>query len=356
MITFFIMLVAACAIAEIISLRHSLDGIEYDCHVSQSIVESDTPVELISVITNRKRRFVPFLRLRENVPDSFDCGAELEILSVTERRAALRSSVYMMPNQRLTRKTSFSLPRRGRYLFLGAELGGGDFLGFSERYQSAAASTEIVVLPKRVDEAVIEALPGGLQGDLSVNRFIHEDPMLTLGFREYTGREPMKLISWTQSARMGEMMVKNLDHTMERTATVILNLDTFAFGTYGEELMEKAFSLARGICETLEEERIPYSFATNAQLAGGNGLSGEVDDGLGAAHLQTILEGLGRATYEWKESAWALLDRAAMAGDAGRSNIVITPMRSDLEHAGIERIAQRTGLEPKVIVIMEVMP
>ena len=41
----------------------------------------------------------------------------------------------------------------------------------------------------------------GFLGDVSVRRFIYEDPVLTTGFREYTGREPMKHISWTQSAR-----------------------------------------------------------------------------------------------------------------------------------------------------------
>ena len=356
MIAFFVMLLAACAVVEIVSLYHSLDGIEYDCRVSQSISEADEPLELITTVTNRKMRFVPFLRLAENVPDSLTCAAELEVASVTDRRGVLRSSVYLMPRQRLIRRTRFTMPKRGRYLFMGAKLGGGDFLGFSEHSRMAEIMREVVILPKPVDPDVISALPGGLLGDMSVNRFIHEDPMLTLGFREYTGREPMKLISWTQSARTGELMVKNLDHTMERSATVLLNVSTFAFGTYGNELLEKSFSLARGVCEALEEARIPYSFYTNARMAGGEGMTGEAGDGLGQAHLRPILEGLGRATYEWTSSLWSLIDRAARAGDAGRTHIVITPMRQDLENSGVERLSERTGIEPKVLVVMEVLP
>lgn len=356
MTAFFLMLLAACLVVEIISLFHSLDGIEYDCRLSKSIVETDEELELITTVTNRKMRFVPFLRLAENVPDTFTCSAEVEVASITERRGTLRSSVYLMPRQRLIRRTKFYLPQRGRHLFLGAELGGGDFLGFSERSERTDRMCEVVVLPKPIDPNVISALPGGLMGDLSVNRFIHEDPMLTLGFREYTGREPMKLISWTQSARMGELMVKNLDHTMDRSATVLLNVNTFAFGTYGNELLEKSFSLARGVCEALEEARIPYSFYTNARLAGGDGMTGEAGDGLGCAHLRPILEGLGRATYDWTTSLWSLIDRAALTGDAGRTNILITPMRQDLRDSGVERLAERTGVEPKVLVVMEVLP
>ena len=356
MIAFFLMLLVACLVVEVITLFHSLDGIEYDCSVSAPIAEADEQLELITTVTNHKMRFVPFLRLAEDVPDTFTCTSELEVASITERRGSLRSSVYLMPRQRLIRRTKFTLPDRGRYLFLGADLGGGDFLGFSESSRRADVLREVVILPRPIESDVITAMPGGLLGDMSVNRFIHEDPMLTLGFREYTGREPMKLISWAQSARMGELMVKNLDHTMERSATVLLNVNTFAFGAYGNELLEKSFSLARGVCEALEEQRIPYSFYTNARMAGGEGATGEVGDGLGQAHLRPILEGLGRATYDWTASVWSLVDRAVLAGDAGRTHILITPMRQDLNEAGVERLAERTGIEPKVLVVMEVLP
>jgi len=356
MTAFFLVVLAICLAVELLSLRHALDGIEYACRISRTVAEENTPLELITVITNHRRRFVPFLRLMEDVPQSMRCSGELEIASIENRRAWLRSSLYMMPRQRLTRRTPFSMEKRGRYVFLGAELGGGDFLGFSERRKRADAEQEVIILPKRLDSLDVSALPGGLLGDMSVNRFIHEDPMLTLGFREYTGREPMKLISWTQSARMGQMMVKNLDHTMERTATVLLNMDTFAFGTYGEELMEKSFSLARGVCEALEDARIPYTFLTNAALAGANGMTGEVGDGLGKAHLQPILEALGRATYENTGRVWSLVDRASKMSGEGRSHILITPMRNDLERAELENLERRAGVKARVLVTMEVCP
>lgn len=355
MLGFCITLAALCIAMELFSLRHALDGIEYECRMSQPVAEADAPLELITIVTNRKRGFVPFLRLREDVPSSFACSTELEAISITEKRNALRSSIYMMPRQRVTRRTKFSIPRRGRYLFLGAELGGGDFLGVSERKRRVDLERELIILPKPLESDAISGLPGGLLGDMSVNRFIHEDPMLTLGFREYTGREPMKLISWSQSARSGQLMVKNLDHTIERTATVLLNMDTFAFGSYGEELIERTFSLARAVCEALEEQRIPYSFMTNARIQG-DGISGEVGNGLGNAHLRPILERLGRAGYESAERAWTLVDRAMQTAESGRSHIVITPVHNDLERAGVNRLAQKTGVLPRVLVAEEVCP
>lgn len=353
MTAFLIMLLVACAAAELYSLRHSLDGIEYDCRLSKTLAEPDETIELISILTNRKRRFVPFLRWTENVPAVMNTAGELGTLSATERRGSLRASGYLMPRQRLTRRTPFSISRRGRYLFWGATLSGGDFLGMSERSRQAELFRELVILPKPLSAGTLDALPGGLLGDQSVNRFIHEDPMLTLGFREYTGREPMKQISWTQSARMGSLMVKNLDHTVERSATVVLNVDTPAFGTYGDELIEACFSIARSVCEELEDLRVPYAFLSNARSSNGS-QSGEAGDGLGAAHIKPILEGLGRAVCERSATAWSLIDRAAALTDAGRLHILITPTRRDLDSAGMERLELRSGLKVRVLVAEEV--
>lgn len=353
MTAFLIMLLVACAAAEAYSLHHALDGIEYDCRLSKTLAEPDETLELVSVLTNRKRRFVPFLRWTENVPAMMNTTGELGTLSVTERRGSLRSSGYLMPRQRLTRHTPFSISHRGRYLFWGATLSGGDFLGMSERSREAELLRELVILPKPLEAGKLDALMGGLLGEQSVNRFIHEDPMLTLGFRDYTGREPMKQISWVQSARMGQLMVKNQDHTVERSATVILNVDTPAFGAYGDELIETCFSIARSVCERLEEMRIPYTFLSNARPSSG-GSAGQASDGLGAAHLKPILESMGRAVCQRNATVWSLVDRAAALTDAGRIHIIITPARRDMETAGLERLELRSGLKPQIIVAEEV--
>lgn len=349
MIRFFIMLLVAAGIAEILSLRHSLSGVEYDLAPSKTVVEPDEKFDLIAVITNRKRRFIPFLRLEEDVPLDLECASRIEIENLTERRGTLKSSAYIMPRQRLIRKTQVSLAKRGRFLFKGAFLAGGDFLGFSERGHKTELAREVIVLPRRADCSFSQNIIGGLMGDESVNRFMNEDPMLTIGFRDYTGREPMRRISWMRSAREGHLMVREPDHTIERTALVVVNTNTFAFGTHGEGLLEKCFSMARTVMEALEEMRIPYAFHSNLSPQQPN-----VGEGLGTAHLNSALLALGGADYGFSESVWALIDRVSLSADSGKTVILITPMRQDLKNAEIERIALRTGMEPMIYYAMEV--
>ena len=343
MIPFLLMLAAVIAAAEFWSLRTALDGVEYDARPSKAVAEPGEPLQLVTVVTNRRRRFIPFIRLNENVPDAMATAGALGVEDVKGRRGSLKSTVYMMPRQRLTRRTDFTLPARGRYLFLGATLEGGDFMGLSTAPRRVELHRELVVLPRAADPGDVRRLMGGWMGDRSVNRFIMEDPVLTLGFRDYTGREPMKQISWTQTARLGRMTVRCQDHTVERTVTVMLNGSTFAFGRYGEQAMEAAFSLCRGVCEALEDQRVPYALITNLRCLGAPDGFGEVGDGLGAAHLGAALEGLGRADYASRDSLEGLFDRALSRANLGRGHIFITPVKNDLRPELLEKLRAATG-------------
>jgi len=354
MIIYIIMLVLLGAALELYSLKHALDGIEYDMQLSKQVAEPDEKLHLITIVTNRRRRFLPFLRLNENVPTGIDVDMELYTESYHDSRSLIRSTVYMMPRQRMTRRTEFSMPMRGRHLFLGAKLNGGDFLGLSENMHQVELERELVVLPKPVESKTVDRLLGGYMGDTSVNRFIMEDPILTLGFREYTGREPMKMISWTQSARSGQMMVKSYDYTVERTVTVMINADTFIFGEFGNEMLELTYSIARSVCENLEDQRIPYSVITNVTTQGMSDGFGEVNDGLGRAHLMTVLEGLGRAGYERRDTMDALFDRALSHATKGRMHVFITPVENDVRDDLLNRLRMATGEDVLVLVAKEV--
>ena len=149
-------------------------------------------------------------------------------------------------------------------------------------------------------------------------------------------------------------MVRTYDHTAERCATLLMNADSFAFGRYGEDMLERCYSLARALCEALEDMRIPYSFMTNARMDGASETFGEAADGLGRAHLMTVLEGLGRAGYAAYEHADNLIERAAQVAERGRRFVFITPVKDDLHPEQLERLRIATGQEVLTIVGEEV--
>lgn len=354
MVAFFILILIVALLAERWSLSHALNGVRYDVQLSRALVEIDEPFDMITTLKMTERRFVPFLKLSEDVPREMHIDAKRRTSGFDEHRARVNSSTYLMPRQKMTRRVTATLPARGRYTFMGATMYGGDFLGLKEQIKYVPLLREVVVMPRALAAPDVLDTLGGFLGDISVNRFIMEDPVLTLGFREYTGREPMKMISWPVSARMGGLMVKNYDYTLELSVSVVLNVDSEIYGAEAARALEKCYSIARDVCQTLEDKHIKYAFFTNAVAAGMTGAWSYVSDGLGAGHLMNILEGLGRATYLRAGSMHALMENAQRRAEAGRAHVIVTPKREDADEKAIEALRARTGANILVIAAEEV--
>lgn len=353
MIAFLILLVLVVGVLEGITLYDPLKNVFYSVASSRRSVNEGEPFPIESTVENRGKLPMTFLKVTENLPAEISFIDPPRQYTVDLPPDGLRlptrlvSTVYLMPRQKLRREITGSLPKRGRYFLRGADLNGGDFLGLTEQTKSFHAFEEIVVLPKRAGNSPAITALGGFLGDISVRRFILEDPVLTLGFREYTGREPQKQIAWTQSLRTGKLLVKEFDHTLEASVTVLLNVSCSGEDRFSR--IEKTFSLARTVCEMLEERRIQYSFLTNAMAAGALGLWKSVTEGLGESHLMAILEGLGRATYDPAERFKQTVERAARMAEQGRSHILITP-DADPEVLALTRgLSVRTGGELIVV-------
>ncbi len=348
MLIFLFVLVAVAGALQYWSLLHGLDGVEHACMPGQHLAEPGEPFPLVTRITNRSRRFIPYLQVRQLLPPDLTFQPDIRLESA-QNNCVRRFSTYLAPRQVLQQEMQAVLPRRGRHLFPGATLYGGGFLGLNETTENTTQHQEIIVLPAPWPGTALPATLGGFLGDQSVNRFLMEDPVLTLGFRDYTGREPMKSISWTQSARKGALMVKNYDYTLELTATVLLNIGT-AHDDGWEDRLEHCFSLARTVCEELDRQKMPYRLMTNANIIGGINLWSHAEDGMGNAHLSAILEGLGRASYNCLYPCEALLDRAARTAQHGRTHILITPGRDAHWQPALSRLEQLSGSKVLVLV------
>ena len=150
---------------------------------------------------------VPYLKIAEQVPRGL-LFAENDEPVEKKGIMGLRSVLYLAGNQQTELTRTVKLTERGRYFFRGASVECGDFLGIQTSLESYPEIEEIVVKPRPYPHGEISLLLGGYLGDYSVRNSLFEDPVLTIGFREYTGREPFRSISWTQSAKHNRLLVK----------------------------------------------------------------------------------------------------------------------------------------------------
>ena len=330
-------------------LRHGLEGVTFALEPTHNLAEPEVAFEVKTTLENKKRFLPILLQVRELLPASITLLEEAQHQHTCSHWTSYRAySQYLKRRSRVVRTYRATLPCRGRYFFHGANLRGNDFFGIQESSLDVEAVVELVVIPPRAPLSTIEPSMGGFLGEVSVRRFIMEDPILTTGFREYTGREPLRAISWNQSARGRGMMVKQYDYTADPCVTVLLSVEG---GSYEE--IEACFSITRTVCEYLEGKHIRYDFITNASSAGALGIWKSVGEGLGAQHLNKILEGLGRATYDCTESLGATLERAyKRVGNA--AYIVILPEENEITKGYVHRFATIKNAPVRVITPREV--
>lgn len=351
MIIFLIVVVLLALVLQKVLIGKDLEQIEGDHRPNIQVAEPGESFCIRVTLKNRSRRFVPFLRVCELFDegiDPVDRDPDRDSLGVCR----MEFTTWLRPRQSLTREIPVVSSRRGRYVLRQFQLYSGDFLGLHEQMKDCGQFNEVVVAPNEVAMERLDDMFGGFMGEVSVNRFIMEDPVLTLGYREYTGREPMKMISWAQSARTGGLMVKKYDYTLEPTVSVVLNVDTQA--PEREELLETCFSLARTVCTMLEKRGVKYAFTSNSILGGAPTDPGATGEGLGQRHYMGVLEHLGRATYSCSISMECLLEKEANRGTAAGC-ILITPGGEGEPARAVNRLREASGGNLLVLRAAEVV-
>lgn len=329
MILLLLGVLAVAGAAEWYSLEHGLDEMDYSLNIEKRLAEPDEILGIKSTVRNRKRLLVPFLRVEEELPDNAtvyeSTKGKIEKTEGFYQRSWMEARLYLSGWQQVEIKRKISFSKRGYYLFSDAVLECGDFFGLFEKCMNAPAKQEIVIKPRPERSPDLNRALGGYLGERSVQRFWMEDPIFPAGFREYTGREPFRAISWTQSARNAKMMVKEYDHTAELTCLVLLDISCRnAWEKNLDEATERCFSIARSVCDELEKQGFSYEFVTNAVIEGPLGSISRVLEGRGSLHLDEIMEILGRATSHFGEHLEELLRRAETKRSASKACILIS--------------------------------
>lgn len=362
MLILFLFFILVLAATEIYSYLHGMDKITYNVEPSQSLLEPNEEFTITTKIEHHKFWFLPYIDMVEKFPENLelvdDTDADIDRmhsnLSETLNMTRLHSTFYLLPHQIFYRSIDVRLPKRGRYLIQNASLHGGDFLGFKDNYEEIKVFKEIVVMPQKISCPDLDNLLGDFLGNISIRRFLFDDPMLTIGFSEYTGREPMRDISWIQSARLGKMLVKNYDHTIDYCVEVLVNVQSVPNAFADGENVEECLCIARAVCEILETRQMKYSFTTNAITLGPIDSLCSVDQGIGNRHFFRVMEILGRILPRSSEYFHSTLLRAFRSMQTGKHFIIITP-ETDSSWKDSLKLLQESAISQVIILTPDIL-
>ena len=258
-------------------------------------------------------------------------------VSVYDAGTSVKHHFYLPAHSQFSGKLRFSLNGRGMHDLGQYFLETGDFLGLFPIMGNGRIYKRIVCTSQKYGAGEL-AISGGEMGEVSVRRFIMDDPTMFLGYREYTGREPMKQISWKQTAKAGRLMVRVNDYTSDRVVTILVNM----YSSLRPQL-ENCLKLVRTVCEQLEEAKIPYELMTNGDLL-------SVHEGMGREHLFYILRRIGISRLAGFTSFGSLIDRCVRRKRSNSRYIVITPAAGPEENALIDYLGSHVDSRPIVMI------
>ena len=317
------------AVLERLSRRDDLRQLSVEFDADMDLVEPGEIITLRYTVSNASRfplLYVGFgLMLDEAVAVEEDEAWSARHLSRSFSGVRVDHRFYLLPRQRYSGRLHLSLKKRGVVDLGRCYLEKGDLLGMSSTVRSREIGIRVVCTSECVPLEDPKTLSGFL-GSISVRRFLHEDPTMLLGYRDYTGREPMKQISWFQTAKNGRLTVRVLDHTVEHNVTLLVNMEAA-----NPRVSERCLALTRTVCENLEARKIPYAFYSNGDLQ-------SLREGLGRSHLFFILRRIGVSRLTGYRSFSSLVDDCIARRSGVDSYIVITPALDAAGEGALRRL------------------
>ena len=348
MIALLLIVVFVAIIVEVKSLRRSVEDVQYRMEPSVKSVEQEEEFLLRTTIENHSKFNIPYLFVEEAIPDEVELLDSDRMELQHEKGFHFHHSVlFMKKRQRVRRNIRVIAHKRGIVRFNYAKLKIGDFLGIKELTKRVDFSQSIVVYPIRLQDKRLEQVLSDVMGEISIHSFLYEDPILIKGYRDYTGREPLRAISFPMSAKRNQLTVREFDHTRENMVDLIFDVSYKGdFDNYFIQ-QEALFALTRSVCEEFEQKKIGYRLITNAYYAtmDVHGVNVIQSGGSGGSSMTKILEVLGMASNASMCDTEELLSHAFRSFSQEKSFVYICHRKEEENEALLAQLKRWYSVE-----------
>ena len=208
--------------------RYSLTRVEYRRRLSHKRVFFGEEVELEVEVANRKMLPLPWVAVSDQVPTGIGVDRDKQSESPQYARPVLANSFSLGWYHRIRRRHRLNCDQRGNFTFGPARVTSGDLFGLSHQEMTVSDLDHLTVYPRilPVENFVIRSRQP--IGDLRTKRDIFEDPVLTMGVREYAYGDSLKRIHWKTSARIGQLQTKIFETTTNIDIGIFLDVRTVA--------------------------------------------------------------------------------------------------------------------------------
>jgi uncharacterized protein (DUF58 family) len=219
--------------------RYALTRIEYHRHLSAKRAFFGEELLLELEVANRKLLPLPWMEIEDEMPEGITFLKGKTTSSHKTARVQLTSLLSLSWYHRVKRRYPVCCDQRGYFIFGPARIRSGDLFGFSKQEIEVGELNQLVVYP-RIVPIEQPGIPSKQPlGDILVKRYIFQDPILTMGVRDYHFGDSLKRIHWKTTARLGKLQTKVYEPTTSVDMGIFLDVRTVqppAWGTIPQRL------------------------------------------------------------------------------------------------------------------------
>jgi uncharacterized protein (DUF58 family) len=335
--------------------RRALKGVEYSRDFSLRRTFPDEETIMTVRVANQKRLPLSWLAAvdhwAEELPLTTSDGRPLP-----QRPADLVTLLFSLRgNEQLGRSYRIRPERRGIYPFGPVALSAGDPFGLFTIQTRFGRRDWLVVYPRLVPLDGLELPYQAPFGDVSVRQSIFQDPVRTVGVRDYRPSDSFRHVHWKASARRQNLQVRVFEPTTAHTLILMLNVATFARYWEGTrpEILERLVSATASIANYAIDQHWLAGLTANGAMPNADQPI-RVPPGRGPDQLSFLLEALAGVTSFTTAPFERFLLQESSRLAWGATLVIVTAVVTDEILASLERL--RDAGRRIVLVALTVEP
>lgn len=334
--------------------RFALRHVGYVRHFSKDTVFAGEEIEMVERIVNRKLLPLPWVRLESMMAQGLVFGRQSDLDIRGGDRFQNHISLFSLRSYRqIVRKHRVLCAKRGYYVLESATMTAGDPIGISRPSRRFPLELRLTVYPEVVPMRDVPLPAHSWLGDITVRRWIVEDPFLTAGTREYQAGDGLRSVNWKATARTGRLQVHRKEFTADHRLVICLNLETHDrmwSAVLDPERIERALSYAASVAAYAISEGVETGLLSNGWTFGGPKDPVRLEPGGGTAQLTALLEAMARMQLETTMTMHALLDAELADEPSDRDYLIVTCHRgAELEERADALRRRGNGIEWLVV-------
>ncbi len=281
--------------------RYCLTRVEYCRTLSAHRVFFGDEIELKVEIANRKPLPLPWLEIIDEVPAevTFLRGKTAPSEKLTQQN--LNNLLSLGWYHKVIRRYPLRCLQRGCFTFGPARIRSGDLFGFTRKEMEARPIDYLTVYPKIVPVEKPGIPSNQPLGNIRTRRHLFQDPVLSLGVRDYHYGDSLKQIHWKTTARVGKLQTRLFEPTTTVDMGIFLDVRTIKPPAWGNipELFELGIIVAASLAHHALAEGYPVGLYVN-QPKKYSGEAIRIPPSQHRNQLPNILEALARlhASFE----------------------------------------------------------